>query len=50
MYGWCQGAVPGVRIDLVFVDPEWPVLAYGTGGHGLSDHRYVKAVVQAPSP
>ena len=50
MDGTWQGAVPGVRIDHVFVDPTWPVLAYGTGGEGLSDHRYVKAVVQAPSP
>ena len=50
MDGTWQGAVPGVRIDHVFVDPAWPVLSYGTGGDGLSDHRYVKAVVQAPSP
>ena len=50
MDGTWQGAVPGVRIDHILVDPVWPVLDYGNGGDGLSDHRYVTAVVQAPTP
>lgn len=49
MDGTWQGAIPGVRIDHIFVDPTWAVLEYGTGGDGLSDHRYVTAEVQAPS-
>jgi len=49
MDGTWQGVVPGVRIDHILVDPAWPILAYGKGGDGLSDHRYVTAVVQASS-
>ena len=50
MDGTWQGAVPGVRIDHIFADPTWAVLDYATGGEGLSDHRYVTAVLQAPIP
>ena len=50
MDGTWQGAIPGVRIDHILVDPDWAVLDYGTGGEGLSDHRYVKAAVPAPIP
>lgn len=50
MDGTWQGVIPGVRIDHIFVDPTWAVTAYTTGGHGLSDHRYVTAGVQARTP
>lgn len=50
MDGTWQGAIPGVRIDHILLDPMWPVVSFGTGGEGLSDHRFVKAVVQVPTP
>ena len=50
MDGTWQGAIPGVRIDHILLDPTWPVVSFGTGGEGLSDHRFVTAVVQAPIP
>lgn len=50
MDGTWQGAIPGVRIDHILLDPTWPVVSFGTGGEGLSDHRFVTAVVQAPPP
>lgn len=50
MDGTWQGSVPGLRIDHIFVDASWSVVNYGTGGDGLSDHRYVKTEVQAPIP
>jgi len=49
MDGTWQGAVPGVRIDHLLVGPQWTALDYATGGDGLSDHRFVKAVLQAVS-
>jgi len=50
MDGTWQGAVPGVRIDHVLMGEEWTAQSYATGGEGLSDHRFVKAVLQAASP
>jgi len=50
MDGTWQGAVPGVRIDHILLDSTWPVVSFGTGGEGLSDHRFVTAAVQAPTP
>ena len=50
MDGTWQGALPGVRIDHVFVGDSWAVRSHETGGDGLSDHRLVKAVLQAVRP
>jgi endonuclease/exonuclease/phosphatase family metal-dependent hydrolase len=50
MDGTWQGAVPGVRIDHVLVDPSWEVLSYQTGGNGLSDHRFVAAELRVLNP
>lgn len=48
--GTWQGALPGVRIDHVLAGEDWSVLAHSTGGVGLSDHRYVSAVLGAVRP
>ncbi len=50
MDGTWQGAVPGVRIDHILMGEEWTGKSYATGGDGLSDHRFVKAVLQAVGP
>ena len=50
MDGTWQGALPGVRIDHVLVGNTWSVLSHETGGEGLSDHRYVRAALQAVRP
>ena len=50
MDGTWQGAVPGVRIDHVLMGKDWTADSYATGGEGLSDHRFVKAVLQAANP
>lgn len=47
--GTWQGALPGIRIDHLLVDPEWQVLSYATGGNGLSDHRFIAAELRVPS-
>ena len=47
--GTWQGAIPGVRIDHILVDPSWEVKSHATGGSGLSDHRYVSATLKVPS-
>ncbi|MDA9864109.1 endonuclease/exonuclease/phosphatase family protein [Flavobacteriales bacterium] len=46
MDGTWQGAVPGVRIDHIFMGKEWAGKSYTTGGVGLSDHRFVRAELQ----
>ena len=50
MDGTWQGAVPGVRIDHILMGKDWTGKSYATGGEGLSDHRFVKAVLQAARP
>ena len=49
MDGTWQGAIPGVRIDHIFVDLDMPVLSYRTGGKERSDHGYVLSQIQLPS-
>jgi endonuclease/exonuclease/phosphatase family metal-dependent hydrolase len=48
--GTWQGALPGVRIDHVLAGEDWSVKSHGTGGEGLSDHRYVSVGLGAVRP
>ena len=50
MDGTWQGPLPGVRIDHILVGEDWSVQSHETGGEGLSDHRFVKAVMQGVRP